>query len=148
MGNKVIWEDGEFIAMIVGGPNARTDFHIDQSPEFFYQIEGDMVLKVVDDDGHRDIDIRAGQIFLLPGGVPHSPRRPENTVGLVIERRREPDQRDGFVWYCDVCGEKLFETHLYVSDIEGQLADLIERYQANDELRTCPNCGHVNPAQP
>lgn len=35
------------------------------------------------------------QIFLLPAGVPHSPQRFADTVGLVIERRRLETELDG-----------------------------------------------------
>ena len=87
VGNKCIY-DGDFIVMVVGGPNARTDFHYDEGPEWFYQLEGEMVLKVQEEGQVRDIPIRAGEMFLLPGKVRHSPRRMAGSVGLVVERRR------------------------------------------------------------
>src|SRR5687768_10135066 len=86
VGNQMVWEDREFIVMVVGGPNSRTDFHIDESEEFFYQVEGDITLRVIEDGQMRDLPIREGEIFLLPPKVPHSPQRPAGTVGLVIER--------------------------------------------------------------
>src|SRR6201997_2627374 len=96
VGNKRVFRDGDFIIMVVGGPNSRKDFHVDPGEEFFYQLEGDMLLKTVQDGKIVDGPIRAGEILLLPSNVPHSPRRFANTIGLVIERERRPDEQDGF----------------------------------------------------
>src|SRR5439155_18036645 len=89
VGNKMVWKDSEIQVMIVGGPNRRKDYHVDPGEEFFYQIEGDMTLRIMDEGKPRDIPIREGEIFLLPPRVPHSPQRGANTVGMVIERQRE-----------------------------------------------------------
>ena len=110
VGNKCVYEDSDFIVMVVGGPNSRKDYHFDESEEFFYQVEGDITLKVIENDKPRDIPIRQGEIFLLPPHVPHSPQRPANTVGLVIERKRTPGELDGFQWYCEKCGAELSES--------------------------------------
>ena len=104
MGNKQVFTDSEFIIMVVGGPNSRKDFHVDPGEEFFYQLEGGITLATMQDGKRVDIPIGEGEIFLLPPGMPHSPRRPANTVGLVIERTRRPGERDGFQWYCENCG--------------------------------------------
>ena len=80
VGNKVVYENTEFIIMVVGGPNTRKDYHIDEGEEFFYQLEGDMVLRIMQDGKPMDINIKEGEIFLLPPKVPHSPQRFENTV--------------------------------------------------------------------
>jgi 3-hydroxyanthranilate 3,4-dioxygenase len=142
VGNRVVWEDRDFIVMVIGGPNTRKDYHIDESEEFFYQVEGDITLKVVDDEGkHRDIPIRAGDIFLLPPRVPHSPRRPAGTIGLVLERKRGADERDGFVWYCEKCGSKLDSEFLHVSDIVKQLPEVFDRFYGDPGRSTCRNCG-------
>lgn len=108
VGNKCIQQDG-FIIMIVGGPNARTDYHYDEGPEWFFQLEGEMVLKVQDDGVARDIPIRAGEIFLLPPRMPHSPQRAAGSIGIVIERVRLPHEQDGLQWYCPQCNHKLYE---------------------------------------
>ena len=133
--------------MVVGGPNSRTDYHIDEGPEFFYQLEGDMLLKTMQDGERVDIPIREGEILLLPPGVPHSPQRFENTVGLVVERKRLADELDGFVWYCDNCDKKLYEEFLYVDDIVGQLPPIFERFYGSEGNRTCDQCGTVMPEQ-
>lgn len=146
VGNKVVYRDSEFIIMVVGGPNARNDFHINQSEEFFYMVEGDMILSVVDDGVVRDIPIREGEIFLLPPNIPHNPRRKANTVGLVIERQRREGELDGLRWYCDKCQNILHETYFELTDIVVQLKEAIELFYASNELRTCKTCGHV--AQP
>lgn len=142
VGNKKIWENADFDVFIVGGPNARKDFHIDPSEEFFYMIEGDMTLRVEEDGELRDIPIREGEVFLLPSYVPHSPQRPANTVGLVIEHKRAEGDKDGLRWYCDNCGEVLHEEFFQLHDIVAQLKTAIQDFWADDAKRTCDNCGH------
>jgi len=141
VGNKKIYEDQDFMVFVVGGPNARKDYHIDPSEEFFYQLEGEMTLKIVEDGEHKDITIKAGEIFLLPSMVPHSPQRPADTVGLVIEHKRAEDAHDGLRWYCESCGEVLHEEFFHLTDIVGQLKAAIADFTADDDKRTCNNCG-------
>lgn len=147
VGNKVVYKDTEFIIMVVGGPNARTDFHLNQSEEFFYMVEGDMVLRVADGENGeiRDIDIREGEIFLLPAGIPHSPQRKPDTVGLVIERQRRDGEQDGLRWYCQDCGGILYEEFFELHDIVEQLRQIIERFYGSEEKRTCSSCGAIEP---
>ena len=145
VGNKCI-VDCDFIVMIVGGPNARTDYHWDEGPEFFHQIEGEMVLKVQDDGRARDIPIRAGEIFYLPPRVPHSPQRMPNSIGLVIERRRVAGEKDGLLWFCERCNQKLYEEFFVLQDIETDFPAVFERFYRSLDARTCKSCGHVNPA--
>jgi 3-hydroxyanthranilate 3,4-dioxygenase len=140
VGNKLVFEDADFIVMVVGS-NTRRDFHVNEGEEFFYQVEGDMVLKVHDEGRLVDIPIQQGEIFLLPPRVPHSPRRPAHTVGLVIEKKREPGQLDGFQWYCENCGHKLHEEFLHVTNIVTQLPPLFQRFYGDESKRTCPRCG-------
>jgi len=144
VGNKVVWKDREFIVMVVGGPNSRTDFHVNQSEEFFYQLEGDMVLKVINENGvMEDISIAAGDIFLLPPNTPHSPQRAAASVGLVIERRRREGELDALQWYCEKCNTKLYEEIFKLTNIETQFPEVFERYY-NSEHTHCKKCGHVN----
>ena len=141
VGNKLVFEDAEFIVMVVGGPNARKDYHVDDGEEFFYQVEGDIVLKVVENGVPKDIPIRQGEVFLLPPLVPHSPQRPAGSVGLVIERKRAEGELDGFQWYCEECGTKLYEEFVPITDIVKQLPPIFERFYGSDVNRTCRNCG-------
>lgn len=141
VGNKLVWEDREFIIMVVGGPNARTDYHVNEGEEFFYQLEGDMTLKVVDEGELKDVNIRQGEIFLLPGGMPHSPQRPAGTVGLVVERRRQEGEKDGFMWFCQNCGEKLYEEFFKLENIVTQFQPIFERFYGSEEHTTCKKCG-------
>src|SRR5215475_8762589 len=143
VGNKRVFRDGDFIIMVVGGPNARKDYHVDPGEEFFYQLEGDMVLKTVQSGRPVDVPIREGEILLLPPMVPHSPQRRADTVGLVIERMRRPGELDGFQWYCENCGHLLYEEFFQLTDIEKQLPPLFERFYASPELRKCAMCGTV-----
>jgi len=145
VGNKCI-VDGDFIVMVVGGPNARTDYHWDEGPEFFHQLEGEMVLKVQEDGRVRDIPIRAGEVFYLPPRVPHSPQRMADSVGLVIERRRLPDEKDGLLWFCEQCNHMLYEEFFTLQNIETDFPAVFDRFYRSLEARTCKQCGHVNPA--
>ena len=145
VGNKCI-VDGDFIVMIVGGPNARTDYHWDEGPEFFYQLEGEMVLKVQEDGQARNIPIKAGEMFYLPPRVPHSPQRSAGGVGLVIERKRLPHEKDGLLWFCEQCNRKLYEEFFALQDIESQFLAVFDRFYQSPARRTCGRCGHLNPA--
>ena len=149
VGNKLVFEDAEFIVMVVGGPNARKDYHVDDGEEFFYQVEGEIVLKVVENGVPKDIPIRQGEVFLLPPRVPHSPQRPAGSVGLVIERKRGEGELDGFQWYCEQCGTKLYEEFVPITDIVKQLPPIFERFYGTDENCVCKRCGTkmMRPAQ-
>jgi 3-hydroxyanthranilate 3,4-dioxygenase len=136
-------EAGDFIVMIVGGPNSRKDFHYNESEELFYQLEGDINVRIVEDGKIVDIPIRQGDMFLLPGKTPHSPQRREGTVGLVIEKVRQEGEIDGFLWYCESCGEKLHEQFLEVTDIVSQLPPVMNAFYSDPEKRTCKSCGTV-----
>lgn len=143
VGNQCIYKDAEnFIVMVVGGPNSRKDYHFNESEELYYQLEGDIVVKIIDDGKPRDIHIKEGEMFLLPPKTPHSPQRGVNTVGLVIEKVREQEE-DGFLWFCENCGHKLYEEKLHVSDIVKQLPPVMERFYADENKRTCPKCGTI-----
>jgi len=143
VGNKLLFSDSAFIVMAVGGPNSRKDFHHDPGEEFFYQIEGDMLLKIVQDGRIVDLPIRQGEVFLLPPEVPHSPQRPAGSVGIVIERRRRADELDGFSWYCENCGNLLFMERVAVGDIETQLPGIFSRFYSSLAHRTCRACGTI-----
>ena len=143
VGNKCLFADGDFIVMAVGGPNARKDYHVDPGEEFFYQLEGDMVLRTRQHGRPVEVPIRQGEIMLLPSEVPHSPQRQANTVGLVIERRRRAGERDGFQWYCENCNHLLYEEFFELTNIETQFPAIFERFFASKERRTCSRCGTV-----
>jgi len=144
VGNKCLYA-GDFIVMVVGGPNQRSDYHWEEGPEWFYQLEGEMVLRIQEDGAVRDIPIRAGETFLLPPRVPHSPQRMPDSVGLVIERKRLPHERDGLLWYCKRCNHKLYEAYFPLVNIETDFPPVFERYYASLEHRTCSQCGQVDP---
>lgn len=141
--NKLVFEDAEFIVMVVGGPNTRKDYHYDEGEEFFYQIEGEMLLKTMQDGKPVDIPIKAGEIFLLPARIPHSPNRFADSVGLVIERKRLPGEQDGLMWFCENCHHKLYEEYFELTDIETQFPPVFDRFFGSVENRTCDRCGAV-----
>ena len=144
VGNQVVYKDNkDFIVMIVGGPNSRKDFHYNEGEEFFYQIEGNIIVRIIEDGKPRDISIKEGEIFLLPPRTPHSPQRGSNTVGLVMERYRRKGEKDGFLWFCENCSNKLYEEYFELTDIVNQLPPLLKKFYDSEELRTCKKCNAV-----
>lgn len=150
VGNAAVYYNtGDFIVMVVGGPNTRKDFHYNETEELFLQLEGDVVVRIFDEGEVKDIDIREGDMFLLPAKIPHSPQRGPNTVGLVIEKIRKDNEKDSFLWLCESCNNKLYEEELDVRDIVRDLPPLMARFYADEDKRTCKKCGTVmEPPQP
>ena len=148
--NKNLYvEAGDFIVMIVGGPNARKDYHFNESEELFYQIEGEITVRIQVDGKAKDIIIKEGDIFLLPGNTPHSPIRGENTIGLVIEKvRKGTDLVDGLMWFCDKCNNKLHEYRFPLVNIEHDFISRFREFYGSEEKRTCSDCGHVMEVDP
>jgi 3-hydroxyanthranilate 3,4-dioxygenase len=142
VGNAAIW-NSNFLVMVVGGPNQRSDYHVNPGEELFYQIEGDIVLKVIEDGKPRDIAIKQGEIFLLPASVPHSPQRPANTVGLVIEQPKASQKPQHLRWYCRRCNSVLYDAEFQPVDLGKQIKETIEHFRASEQLRTCRACGEV-----
>jgi 3-hydroxyanthranilate 3,4-dioxygenase len=143
--NKNLYKQaGDFIVMIVGGPNARKDYHYNESEELFYQLEGDMTVFAQIDGEKKEITIKEGEMFLLPANIPHNPVRPENTIGLVIERvRKGTDLSDGLFWFCEKCNNPLHHYRFPLTNIESDFLDRFKDYYSNLEYRTCKKCGHV-----
>ena len=149
--NQTIFAEDDFIVMVVGGPNVRTDYHDDPYEEFFYQLKGDMVLKVVEDGELRDVPINEGNILLIPPHCPHSPQRPDpESIGLVVERVRPPGVSDAFEWYCFECKARVHRVEVALPDPSGivdVLPKIFDAYHEDKEARTCPNCGTVHPGK-
>lgn len=144
VGNRRVFEDGGFIVMVVGGPNHRKDFHVNPTEELFFQVEGDIIVRIVDALGQmRDIPVREGELFLLPPNVPHSPQRPAGTVGLVVERQRPRGEDDTVRFYCDKCSGVVHEEQFELGDIQVQLKHVMESFWSDATLRTCMTCGTV-----
>lgn len=141
VGNKCVWNDGEYIVMVVGGPNNRKDYHYNETPEFFYQVEGDMILKIIDNGEQKDVHIKEGDIYLLPGKIPHSPQRGANTVGLVIEMPRGTGVLDALEWYCENCNAQLYREEFALDNIVTDMPIIFDRYYSNKEKCTCTKCG-------
>ncbi|MGH8162105.1 MAG: 3-hydroxyanthranilate 3,4-dioxygenase [Gammaproteobacteria bacterium] len=143
VGNKQIFDNDEFIVMAVGGPNSRKDYHYDEGPELFYQYEGEMLLKTMQDGKPVDIPIRAGEMLLMPGRVPHSPQRFADSIGIVVERRRQAGEQDGLLWFCEQCDGKLYEEYFVLHDIEKDFPPVFDRFFGSVENRSCKACGAV-----
>jgi 3-hydroxyanthranilate 3,4-dioxygenase len=144
VGNRQVFKgNDDFIVMVVGGPNSRKDFHYNEGEEFFYQLEGDINVRIMQDGKPVDIPIQEGEIFLLPPRTPHLPQRKANTIGLVIERYRKAHEKDGCMWFCENCNHKLYEEFFALTDIVTQLPLVMEKFYASAELRTCKSCGTV-----
>ena len=137
-----------FIIMVIGGPNERTDYHDDPGEELFYQVEGDIVLRVIEDGLPVDVPIREGEILMLPPHVRHSPQRPAGSVGLVVERIRLPGELDAFEWYCEQCDACHHRREFELADIEKDLPPVFDEYYGDAALRICSSCRHVNPGKP
>jgi len=149
VGNQMVFQEAEdLIVMVVGGPNARTDYHDDPFEEFFHQLRGNMVLRIIEDGKPRDVPIREGEILLLPGHVRHSPQRPEpGSVGLVVEKIRPRDAKDGFEWYCPACHARVHRIEVNVQNIVDDLPPLFEAFYASEKARTCGACGTLHPGK-
>jgi 3-hydroxyanthranilate 3,4-dioxygenase len=149
VGNKQLFPTGDdFIVMIVGGPNQRTDFHVDPYEEYFYQIKGNMHVKVMTDEGPQDVHITEGNMWVLPRNTPHSPQRPEvGSVGLVVERVREEGTLEKFQWYCPNCNNLVHEVELQVRSIVDDLPPVFQAFYEDQEARTCAKCGTVHPGK-
>ena len=148
VGNAQIWRDADFIVTVVGGPNQRTDYHDDPYEEFFYQLKGNMRLRIIENGRPVDVPIDAGGIFLLPPHVRHSPQRPEpGSLCLVIERTRPEGVLDGFEWFCRECHGRLHRIEIQLKSIVKDLPPLFDRFYASQELRTCRRCGAVHPGK-
>ncbi len=144
VGNQVVYKGNkDFIVMVVGGPNSRKDFHFNEGEEFFFQLEGNIVVRIMEEGQRRDISIKQGEIFLLPPRTPHSPQRGANTVGLVMERYRHKGEKDGFLWFCENCNNKLHEEYFELTDIVKQLPPVMKKFYDSEEKRTCKKCGAV-----
>lgn len=148
VGNQQVWEDTDMMVTVVGGPNQRTDYHDDPVEEFFYQLEGDMVLKIFDDGEHYDVVIREGDVFFLPKHVRHSPQRPmAGSVGLVIEPKRPENAVDAFEWYCFNCGALVHRVEVQLKSLVDDLPPLFDAFYDSRRDRTCPNCRTVHPGR-
>ncbi len=150
VGNKNLYhESGDYIVMIVGGPNARKDYHYNETEELFYQLEGNITVKTQQDGKCVEVPIQAGEMFLLPAKTPHSPGRSEGSIGLVIERvRKGTNMKDGLLWFCEKCNNKLHETYFPSDNIETDFLSKFKEYYGSEELRTCKQCGHVMETDP
>jgi 3-hydroxyanthranilate 3,4-dioxygenase len=147
VGNHALW-NGDFLVMIVGGPNRRSDYHVNPREEVFFQLQGDIVLRIMEDGRPRDIHIRQGELFILPARVPHSPQRPANTVGLVLEQPRASSDDHHLRWYCPRCHNVLHDAPFQPVDLGKQIKELLHAFHSNLALRTCSECGEVVPEQP
>lgn len=137
-------ESGDYIVMVVGGPNARKDYHYNETEELFYQIEGDINVRIQEDGKAVDVPIKQGEMFLLPAKVPHSPMRSEGSVGLVIERvRKGSGLKDGLMWFCDNCNNQLHATYFDLTNVETDFQPRFKEYYTSEALRTCNECGTV-----
>mgnify|MGYP000611756954 FL=1 len=144
VGNKNLYvKAGDFIVMIVGGPNARKDYHYNETEELFYQLEGNICVRIQEEGKPVDIELGPGDMFLLPGKTPHSPMRTENSIGLVIEKVRSGNEKDGLMWFCDHCNNKLHETYFSLTNIENDFLPRFQEFYESEHLRTCNECGTV-----
>ena len=147
MSHERVWNDG-FLVMLFDGPTPadRCDFHINTSPEFFYQLVGDMRCRIVEDGKRTDITVGEGEMFLLPANVPHLNTRDRGSLGIVVHQVRAPGAKDSIVWYCQECWHQLFRADYIFEDLKVQLPIYIRQFLSDESLRTCRQCHTVMPA--
>ena len=144
VGNKNLYVESEdYIVMIVAGPNARKDYHYNETEELFYQIEGDIIVKTQQQGKLVEYEIKEGEMFLLPEKIPHSPVRSEGSIGLVIERKRTSQHKDGLMWFSDTANELLYEEYFHLTNVEKDFLPVFKRFYSDEKLRTCPKTGEV-----
>ncbi len=150
VGNKNLYtEADDYIVMVVAGPNARKDYHFNETEELFYQLEGEITVKIQDEGKAVSLDLKPGDMFLCPANTPHSPIRKEGSIGLVVERKRKgTGLKDGLMWFCDNCNHKLHETYFPLENIETDFLPRFKEFYGSEELRTCDNCGNVMETDP
>lgn len=143
--NKNLYIDsGDYIVMVVAGPNARKDYHYNETEELFYQLEG-VIKVVIQENGERkEMEMHAGDMYLNPAKTPHSPVRSENSIGLVIERKRAGKGfTDGLLWFCDNCNNKIHEVYFELNDIEKDFLPHFKHFYQSEKLRTCQKCNAI-----
>jgi 3-hydroxyanthranilate 3,4-dioxygenase len=141
VGNKYLYSGKDFFVMIIAGPNARNDFHMTNSEEFFIQLKGDIVVRIRDTDGIKDVPVREGETFFIPPNVPHSPQRGPNTIGLVVERRRPETEPEHLMFFCPKCQGLVYDKEFCCKDIVQHFARAMEEFWADPALSTCKACG-------
>ena len=144
VGNKYLYDGRDFFVMVIGGPNARNDFHVSDSEEYFFQLKGDIIVRIREGGEIKDIPVREGETFFIPGNVPHSPTRPPDTIGVVVERRRPPGETEHQQFYCKNCNDLVYDKEFDCKDIVEHFSRSMEEFWADPELNTCKKCGTVN----
>jgi len=149
VGNAQVWEDGEMMVTVVGGPNQRRDYHDDPTEEFFYQLKGNISLRIMETPGKPplEIPIKEGEIFLLPKHMRHSPQRPAETIGMVVEVPRPKGSLDAFEWYCPNCHQLIYRAEVKLKSIVKDLPPLFEQFYSSESRRTCKHCGTIHPGK-
>ena len=148
LGAKTIFREDDFMVTVVGGPNARTDYHINQTEEFFFQLKGTVKVRIQHAGKPHDVVLPEGSIYLLPANTPHAPMRGPDTVGLIVERIRKNGMTDTHRWYCEKCNNVLFEKTVVIELLERDMPPVFEAYYGNPDNQHCKKCGHVNPGRP
>ena len=150
VGNKNVYtESGDYIVMIVAGPNARKDYHYNETEELFYQLEGSIKVIIQEDGERKEMELNAGDMYLNPAKIPHSPVRSEGSIGLVIERKRAGlGFTDGLLWHCEKCNHKLHEVYFELNNIEKDFLSHFEHFYSSETLRTCSKCGTLMESDP
>jgi 3-hydroxyanthranilate 3,4-dioxygenase len=150
VGNKNLYVDsGDYIVMIVAGPNARKDYHYNETEELFYQLEGSIKVIIQEEGERKEMELNAGDMYLNPAKTPHSPVRSQGSIGLVIERKRAGKGfTDGLMWFCDHCNHKLYDVYFELHNIEKDFLPHFQHFYGSETLRTCQNCATVMESDP
>jgi 3-hydroxyanthranilate 3,4-dioxygenase len=150
VGNKNLYhESDDYIVMVVAGPNARKDYHYNETEEWFFQLEGHITVRIQEDGKPREVHLGPGDMFLCPAKTPHSPVREAGSVGLVLERKRAGRGfTDGLMWFCESCNHSLHAAYFELNNIEQDFLPHFREFYGSESLRTCGECGHVMESDP
>ena len=150
VGNKNLYhESDDYIVMVVAGPNARKDYHYNETEEWFFQLEGHITVRIQEDGKPREVHLGPGDMFLCPAKTPHSPVREAGSVGLVLERKRAGRGfTDGLMWFCESCNHSLHAAYFELNNIEQDFLPHFREFYCSETLRTCGECGHVMESDP
>ena len=144
MNKQFYKEANDVIVFVSKGPNTRNDYHVNPTEELFYQLKGDIAVRIRPLDGTppHDVIIREGEMWLCPRNVPHRPQRPADTLGLIVEFPRPSD--DGLRWYCNADEHLVHEASFRLEHIDRDLHEVMDNFwNGPEEVRTCPVCETV-----
>ncbi len=145
--NKQFYKEANDVIVFVSmGPNTRNDYHVNPTEELFFQLKGDIAVRIRPLDGSppHEVVIREGEMWLLPRLVPHRPQRPADTLGLIVEFPRPEGTQDGLRWYCENDTHLVHEATFRLKHVDADLHKIMDEFwNGPEDIRTCKECGTI-----